>query len=245
MSWRKSAGAARCPHCGAHAPVPDSSNAARETSGLPGELTRPSGASQTVFPFSPGAARVAIILLVLNAVLALALLLFSFPMRDLSLPAYHSNLFVPFMIALAAWTIITVIQTIVFLVWVYRFHRDLRHLHPDYPISPAQAVCRAILPVYQIWGFWTIFSQLTVRFRTEPRFRSPVLSWLIIFYICLIISYVYFVTLIWPSDTISYRGLFTAWDLLQIAFAVVSYVALIGLVRLSNIALMARIQHPQ
>lgn len=47
---------------------------------------------------------------------------------------------------------INLIAIVLFLCWLHRLHASLRMLYNTYPISPAGAVARFVLPIYNLWG---------------------------------------------------------------------------------------------
>jgi hypothetical protein len=60
---------------------------------------------------------------------------------------------------------INLITIVLFLVWLHRLHAGLRSLFGTYPISPAGAVARFVLPIYNLWGIgntcFTLAKRLT------------------------------------------------------------------------------------
>ncbi len=50
---------------------------------------------------------------------------------------------------------------------MYRVHRDLDKLYPGYKISPGQAIARLLIPIYNFWGFWSVFATLSDKLRQE------------------------------------------------------------------------------
>ncbi|SHM76738.1 hypothetical protein [Gracilibacillus kekensis] len=63
------------------------------------------------------------------------------------------------------------ILVILYLIWLYKIHIDLNHFSIQYPISPLAAVLRVIIPIYNLWGMWNVYStmakQLDLRFDTN------------------------------------------------------------------------------
>lgn len=55
-------------------------------------------------------------------------------------------------------TILIIMQVVYYLIWLYHFHSDVTALFPDYPISSNKALARVLIPYYNIWGFWNIYS---------------------------------------------------------------------------------------
>ncbi|MEG4343596.1 hypothetical protein QUB70_09940 [Microcoleus sp. A003_D6] len=62
---------------------------------------------------------------------------------------------------------VVLILIVLFLVWLYRLHVDLKVLFNDYPITPGGAVARFIIPIYSIWGIWNALSTFANRFNQE------------------------------------------------------------------------------
>jgi hypothetical protein len=62
---------------------------------------------------------------------------------------------------------VALISIVLFLVWLYRLHVDLKVLFNDYPITPGGAVARFIIPIYSIWGIWNTLSTFAKRFNQE------------------------------------------------------------------------------
>jgi len=62
---------------------------------------------------------------------------------------------------------VALILLVLFLVWLYRLHVDLKVLFNDYPITPGGALARFIIPIYSIWGIWNALSTFANRFNQE------------------------------------------------------------------------------
>lgn len=62
---------------------------------------------------------------------------------------------------------IFIVTAIIFLVWIYRVHKDLRVIYPDYPITTRMAMARIMIPFYNIWGFWNVFHNIAEHFKKE------------------------------------------------------------------------------
>lgn len=58
-------------------------------------------------------------------------------------------------------SIAAIIATILFLGWIYRVHKEYKQISPDYPITPGGALCRIMIPFYNIVGLWTIYSSMS------------------------------------------------------------------------------------
>ena len=61
---------------------------------------------------------------------------------------------------------------VVFLLWMYRLHHDLREIFKEYPITSGGALARLIIPFYNLWGVWNTFSVLDHYLRKEARVSS-------------------------------------------------------------------------
>ncbi|QMS87974.1 DUF4328 domain-containing protein [Nostoc edaphicum CCNP1411] len=62
---------------------------------------------------------------------------------------------------------ISLISIIVFFVWLYRLHADLKNLFKEYPITPGGAIARFLIPIYSIWGIANTLSTFADRFKAE------------------------------------------------------------------------------
>lgn len=73
---------------------------------------------------------------------------------------------------------------VAFAVWVYQYHRDLRRMFTEYPITPWGAIARTFIPIYHYWGFWNTWDTAHKHFdgATGPRPRMQVRQALVIFY---------------------------------------------------------------
>ncbi|MBN3872748.1 MAG: DUF4328 domain-containing protein [Nostoc sp. JL33] len=56
---------------------------------------------------------------------------------------------------------------IVFMIWLYRLHADLRNLFKEYPITPGGAIARFLIPIYSLWGIANTLSTFADRFKVE------------------------------------------------------------------------------
>ncbi|MEH2282758.1 MAG: DUF4328 domain-containing protein [Nostoc sp.] len=56
---------------------------------------------------------------------------------------------------------------IVFLIWLYRLHADLRNMFKEYPITPGGAIARFLIPIYSLWGIANTLSTFADRFKVE------------------------------------------------------------------------------
>lgn len=65
------------------------------------------------------------------------------------------------------------IACIIFLVWIYKVHADLNKLHSNYPISPLGSLARIMIPFYNLYGFWKVFSTMSNYFKEN----SQTMNW--------------------------------------------------------------------
>lgn len=54
-----------------------------------------------------------------------------------------------------------VITTILFLGWIFLVHKEYNEISPNYPITPGGALCRILIPFYNIFGLWTVYSNMS------------------------------------------------------------------------------------
>jgi hypothetical protein len=79
------------------------------------------------------------------------------------------------------------VVVVLFVMWVYRVHIDLRSVSKRYPISPGDSLAQILIPIYNIWGFWDIFTTLSAELRLAGEvlegYGSDLHFWLILFYV--------------------------------------------------------------
>ncbi|MEH1865016.1 MAG: DUF4328 domain-containing protein [Nostoc sp.] len=61
----------------------------------------------------------------------------------------------------------SLISIIVFMIWLYRLHADLRDIFKEYPITPGGAIARFLIPIYSLWGIANTLSTFADRFKGE------------------------------------------------------------------------------
>ncbi|MGG3883232.1 hypothetical protein [Brevibacillus panacihumi] len=54
-----------------------------------------------------------------------------------------------------------VITTILFLGWIFLVHKEYNEISANYPITPGGALCRILIPFYNIVGLWTVYSNMS------------------------------------------------------------------------------------
>lgn len=108
---------------------------------------------------------------------------------------YHQNLFqniITFDYFISfSFLGINIIASIIYLVWIYKIHIDLNQLSIQYPISPSGAIFRIIIPLYNLWGMWNVYSTMAKHLETRflTNFLAQRLSMYVpIFYITFIVS---------------------------------------------------------
>lgn len=62
---------------------------------------------------------------------------------------------------------IGLVALVLWLVWLYRLHVDLKVLFKDYPITPGGALARFLIPIYSFWGIWNTLSTFGNTFKQE------------------------------------------------------------------------------
>ncbi|AYC29981.1 hypothetical protein [Paenisporosarcina cavernae] len=60
----------------------------------------------------------------------------------------------------SVFSILLLMMIIIYLVWIFNVHQDLKELIPSYPISPWGAIRRITIPFYNIYGLWAVYSTL-------------------------------------------------------------------------------------
>ncbi|MCA0970880.1 DUF4328 domain-containing protein [Halobacillus litoralis] len=65
-------------------------------------------------------------------------------------------------------TLTVLAYTILFLGWIYRVHKDLQSLDRSYPTSPGGALARVLIPIFNLYGLWNVYSAMANFFKKEP-----------------------------------------------------------------------------
>jgi hypothetical protein len=73
-----------------------------------------------------------------------------------------------------------IITVILFLVWMYLLHHDLKILFGTYPLTPGQSLAQLMIPFYNLWGIRNVFSTLGERLKT--RGGEAMKFWLLLLY---------------------------------------------------------------
>ncbi|MFD1019811.1 hypothetical protein [Thalassobacillus hwangdonensis] len=61
------------------------------------------------------------------------------------------------------------IQGILFLIWLYKVHKDLNAMDSYYPVSPWGSFARVIVPVYNLYGLWNVYATMYRHFKQYDR----------------------------------------------------------------------------
>ena len=81
---------------------------------------------------------------------------------------------------------------VTFLVWAYVLHGDLKTLFGRYSITPGSALAQLMVPFYNLWGTWNVFSTLGNQFKWAggelEGFGSDIRFWLPLLYIITILA---------------------------------------------------------
>lgn len=64
------------------------------------------------------------------------------------------------------------IACIIFLIWIYKVHADLKNINPEYRISPGGSLARILIPFYNIYGYWSVFSTMADYFKEQNTIRN-------------------------------------------------------------------------
>ncbi|MCA0970882.1 DUF4328 domain-containing protein [Halobacillus litoralis] len=70
-------------------------------------------------------------------------------------------------------TLVILTYSILFLVWIYRVHKDLQSLDSSYRISPGRALAQILIPIYNLYGLWNVYSTMADYFKEdEPTYEE-------------------------------------------------------------------------
>ncbi|MCP3027088.1 hypothetical protein [Halobacillus sp. A5] len=65
-----------------------------------------------------------------------------------------------------------VIYTILYLFWLYKVHKDLQELDEFYPITPGGAMARVLIPFYNLYGLWNVYSTMADYFKKNSSIHA-------------------------------------------------------------------------
>ncbi|WP_156822870.1 hypothetical protein [Gracilibacillus lacisalsi] len=63
------------------------------------------------------------------------------------------------------YLVLWLITVVFYLVWIHKVHQDLKRFNSQYPITPGGALARIIIPFYNIYGLWNVFSTMRNYFK--------------------------------------------------------------------------------
>ncbi|KAF3888761.1 MULTISPECIES: hypothetical protein [Nostocales] len=114
---------------------------------------------------STGAGKLLVLLLKFRLGFSFVALVFS--IVEIAIPSlYKLVVMLDGLQAMVAFLVI-LSSSLVFLIWLHRFHADLKDVFPEYPITPWGAIARFIIPIYSLWGIWNTLSTFADRLLPE------------------------------------------------------------------------------
>ncbi len=88
--------------------------------------------------------------------------------------------------------VMLITAAILFLIWMYQLHAELRTIFRPYPISSGQALASLAIPIYNLWGIWNVFATLADRLKTQggelAESGGALKFWLPLLYIVIFVS---------------------------------------------------------
>lgn len=92
-----------------------------------------------------------------------------FSLIELLLPSVFQNIDLINSLFISSRRIVRLITFVIFMIWIYRIHVDVKNFFTDYPITPGGALARFIIPFYNIWGIWNTLFTFAERFSRESK----------------------------------------------------------------------------
>ncbi|UFT99101.1 hypothetical protein KO561_18265 [Radiobacillus kanasensis] len=79
---------------------------------------------------------------------------------------YEQDFFLEHMLVIDRFTVVlqlgvNLISIVLYLIWIYKVHNDLNKLDFQYPITSGGALARIMIPFYNFWGLWNIYSVMS------------------------------------------------------------------------------------
>ncbi|HYP26392.1 MAG TPA: DUF4328 domain-containing protein [Blastocatellia bacterium] len=99
--------------------------------------------------------------------LGVSVLSLLFSLSEFLAPDFYTQLAILDAVNVLIQALITVITIILFLVWMYQLHADLKVLFNPYPVSSGEAMAQLIIPFYNLWGIWNVFATLADRLKSK------------------------------------------------------------------------------
>ena len=101
---------------------------------------------------STGISKLLIVLLQIRLVIAIIPIVFHI-IPALLANVDSVNILIGFSLQISLSLLMLIVSSIVFIIWIYRIHIDLKNLFTDYPITPGGALTRILVPLYNVWAF--------------------------------------------------------------------------------------------
>ncbi|RIW28458.1 hypothetical protein D3H55_21940 [Bacillus salacetis] len=60
---------------------------------------------------------------------------------------------------------VSITYTILYLVWLFKIHKHLQQVDSSYPITPGGALARVMIPLYNLYGIWNVYSTMARYFK--------------------------------------------------------------------------------
>lgn len=70
------------------------------------------------------------------------------------------------------FAVVYIMLGIIYLIWLFKIHKDLKTLNPSYPITPWGAIARVLIPFYNLVGLWTVYSTMHRHFQKYENTKS-------------------------------------------------------------------------
>ena len=67
--------------------------------------------------------------------------------------------------------IIWILLIVFYLIWIYQVHVDFRRLAPCYKIKPGGALLRIMVPFYNLYGMWNVYSTMGDYFKKHSALK--------------------------------------------------------------------------
>ncbi|SDJ08984.1 hypothetical protein SAMN04490247_0668 [Salimicrobium halophilum] len=120
----------------------------------------------------------------------------------------------------------------IYLFWLYDVHISLRERDESYPITPGGSVLRVLIPIYNIYGIWKVYSTMSHHFKNhlaEKNLGTKLANRIPILYVLyLVSSTINFYLGTWPAE----ESVSLGWLLSYIVDAalIVTYILIVNLV---------------
>ena len=91
------------------------------------------------------------------------------------------------------FVIIYIMLGVIYLIWLFIFHKDLNRIYPGYPISPWGAIARVLIPFYSIYGLWNVYSTMQrhfEKFEETNSFSSRLMNYIPMYYFLIWVTYI-------------------------------------------------------